>query len=336
MISFHALKRSLVEALVQFLWDQWVSIGMAGAARFRPVPFAVDPEALLLATSRFGLEDARLFGEALDWLAANGRLLCGQKLKSMHLRSDLGETRVLGAMGRHLAAEGADGPLKLLMPAPDASPAPGLSEWFGESAFELRGQSLRPDPREPEAFLFKMRSFFGVNARAEVFAWLLLAGRSGHPAGIARETGWGAKTVQVVLNEMAGSGLVHLSKGEREKRFRIDPGRWQFVLPPGRRPAWWSQAPFYEACRGLLDLLGELEAMDGSSAAALSVKIREHGPGLVRAFDLAKQPGRFEGISLRRGEELVESVRKETARLVEAILDRDALLAPGFPEEQEL
>ncbi|MBP6782925.1 MAG: hypothetical protein KA152_04005 [Verrucomicrobiales bacterium] len=111
------------------------------------------------------------------------------------------------------------------------SPSPPLSEWFGESAFELRGQSRRPDPGESEAFLFKMRSFFGINARAGIFTWLLLAERSGHPAAIARETGWGAKTVQVVLNEMSESGLVFVTEGEWERQFRINQDEWKFLLP---------------------------------------------------------------------------------------------------------
>lgn len=329
MTSFHELKRSLNESLVQFLWDQWVSIGLAGAGRSHPVPHAVDPEALLLATSRFGLEDARLFGEALDWLAINGRLLCGQKLKSMHLRSGLGESRALQAMSRHLAARGADGPLKLLAVESGPASPPDLSEWFGDSDFELRGQSFRPDPAAPEAFLFKMRSFFGINARAEVFTWLLLESRAGHPAWIARETGWGPKTVQVVLNEMAESGLVHLSEGEREKRFRIEVDHWQFVLPPGRRPVWWSQAPFYEACHGLIHLLDELDKIPAASDAAKAVKIRELRPKVTNGFVLAKQPGRFDALAHLRGEELVDALNSETKRLVADITDRRALLAPG-------
>lgn len=330
MTSFHELKRSLSESLVQFLWDQWVSIGLAGAGRSRPVPHVVDPEALLLATSRFGLEDARLFGEALDWLAINGRLICGQKLKSMHLRSGLGESRALWAMGRHLAERGVGGPLKLLAVASGPASPPDFSEWFGDSAFDLRGQSFRPDPAAPEAFLFKMRSFFGINARAEVFAWLLLEGRAGHPAWIARETGWGAKTVQVVLNEMAESGLVHLSEGEREKRFRIDAEHWQFVLPAGRRPVWWSQAPFYEACQGLIHLLDELDKTSAASDAAKAVKIRELRPKVAKGFVLAKQPGRFDALVHLRGEELVHAVKNETTRLIDDLTDREALLAPGF------
>ncbi len=329
MTSFHELKRSLGEALVQFLWDQWVSIGVAGATRFRPVPFVVDPEALLLATSRFGLGDARLFGEVLDWLATNGRLLCAQRLKSMHLRSDLGEAGVLRAMDRHLAERAPGGPAKLLSFAASASPSPRLSEWFGESAFALRGQSLRPDPGKPEAFLFRMRSFFGISARAEVFAWLLLERRSGHPALIARETGWGARTVQTVLNEMAESGLVFVSEGEREKRFRIEHDDWRALLPAGGRPVWWSQTPFYEACAGLDRLLGELERASSASDAAKAVSIRGLRPGIANGFALAKQPGRFDALAHLRGAALVEAVKDGTRRLIEDLADRDALVAPG-------
>lgn len=331
MTSFHELKHSLSEALVQFLWDQWVSIGMAGAGRSGPVPFVVDPEALLLATSRFGVKDARLFGEALDWLAMNGKLLCAQKLKSMHLSSDLGDSRVLGAMELHLSARGVGGPLKLLTVASGSSAPPDLSEWFGDSSFDLRGQSLRPDPREPEAFLFKMRSFFGINARAEVFTWLLLAGRSGHPAWIARETGWGAKTVQVVLNEMAESGLVHLSEGEREKRFRIEVDHWRFVLPPRQIPAWWNQLPFFQACFELSRLLDELDQMPDASDAAKAVKIRELHPKLMNRFVLAKQAERFDTLVHLRGVELVEAMKSATVNLITDISDRVGMTRSEVP-----
>ncbi len=326
MNSFHELQRSLSEALIQFLWDQWVSIGVGGATRSRPVPFAVDPEALLLATTRFGLGDARLFGEALDWLVVNGKLLGAQRLKSLHLGSGLGDVRVLRAMDRHMEELVPGKPSKLLAFAATTSAAPLLSEWFGKSAFELRELSRRPNPEEPEAFLFKMRSFFGINARAETFSWLLLAGRAGHPAGIARETGWGAKTIQVVLNEMSESGLVLLTEGEREKRFRIHPDHWTFLLPKGRRPVWWCQAPFYEACFGLVRLLEGLETGASLSEAAKAVKIRGRLPGIQKGFALANQSGRLEVPSSLRGGELVEALHQETFRLIQDIEDRGKLI----------
>jgi len=330
MTSFHELKRSLSEALVQLLWDQWVSIGVAGATRSRPVPFVVDPEALLLATTWFGLGDARLFGETLDWLAGNGKLLGAQRLKSLHRGGELGDSRVLGAMVRHLGEHAPGHQARALRLAASASPEiPDLSKWFGDSAFEPRGHAFRPDPGAPEAFLFKMRSFFGLNARAEIFSWLVLERDSGHPARIARETGWLGKTVQVVLNEMAESGLVFVSEGEREKQFRIDPETWRFLLPKGDRPAWFCQHPFYAACHRLAQLLDELSASDEASDAARAVKIRKILPAVSRDFGRAKQPVRFEIADRLRGAELVDAFQAEAARLVEEIGDRFALLPRG-------
>jgi hypothetical protein len=330
MILFQELKRLLSEALVQFLWDQWVSIGVAGGTRACPVPFVVDPEALVLATSRFAKEDPRLFGEALDWMAVNGRLLSAQRLKSMCQRSTFGEIRVLAAMDGHLKAHASGSGAKLLGFASALESRASLDEWFGGSAFAPRGHSRRPDPVEREAFLFRMRSFFGINARAEIFSWLLLEGRPGHPAVIGRETDWGAKTVQVVLNEMAESGLVFLTEGEREKKFRIDVEQWKAFFAKGPRPRWWSQAPFYEACFGLMQMLGELEAVEESSDSAKAIKIRASGAKLMNRFVLAKQPGRFEEILHLRGRDLVDEVHDETRRLVDDLSNREALLMPGY------
>ena len=47
----------LQEAVVDLLWDQWVALGLAGRPSGKKVPFVVDPEALLLATMRFGTGD---------------------------------------------------------------------------------------------------------------------------------------------------------------------------------------------------------------------------------------------------------------------------------------
>ena len=330
MVSFQELKRSLSEALVQFLWDQWVSIGLAGGARACSVPFVVDPEALLLATSRFAKDDPRLFGEALDWLVVNGKLLSAQRLKSMYLRSTFGEIRVLAAMDQYLKENASGSGVKLLGFASALESHASLDEWFGDSTFTSRGHSRRPAPFEGEAFLFRMRSFFGINARAEVFSWLLLEGRPGHPALIGRETEWGAKTVQVVLNEMAESGLVFLAEGEREKNFRVDVEAWKVFFANGPRPRWWSQAPFYEACFKLTQMLEELDAVEESSDSAKAIKIRSSASGLTAQFVLAKQAGRFEEVLHRRGAELVVEVRNETLRLISDLSSREALLTPGY------
>ena len=65
---------------------------------------------------------------------------------------------------------------------------------------DLRGMSQPPDPRARENLLFTLRALLGVNARAEIMTWLLTHD-SGHPAAIARDTGYFSKSAQQTLNQ---------------------------------------------------------------------------------------------------------------------------------------
>ncbi|HLP03388.1 MAG TPA: helix-turn-helix domain-containing protein [Opitutaceae bacterium] len=68
-----------------------------------------------------------------------------------------------------------------------------------------------------------------MQSRAEVLAWLL-AHESGHPAQIARETGYFRGSVQNVLNELEISGHVYAARDGREKRFVAPRDDWRFLL----------------------------------------------------------------------------------------------------------
>jgi hypothetical protein len=69
--------------MVDLLWHQWSSIGVAGYPRLGD-DWIVDPEALLLATTRFGRHDSRLMDESIDWLAKFGRRISLQRLQGLH------------------------------------------------------------------------------------------------------------------------------------------------------------------------------------------------------------------------------------------------------------
>ena len=90
--------------------------------------------------------------------------------------------------------------------------------------------SQSPDPRSRGNLLFALRALFGVNARAEIMAWLL-SHDSGHPAAIARSTGYFSKSIQQTLNEMEESGQVISVRQGREKMFRVRAQDWRFLAP---------------------------------------------------------------------------------------------------------
>lgn len=249
-ISFPDTRQHLDELAVNFLWRQWSAIGVAGGARSGDA-WMIDPEALVLATSRFGRHDPRLMDESLDWLARNGRRINVLRLRSLDEEwPGIADGRVLAAMAGILGKQsvlrkwrGIGQPA-----AADAAPEPlffsskgGYLPVFGDpdpvfkaagllrGPVEHRGMSKAPDARMPGNLIFLLRALFGVNARAEIFAWLLVHG-NGNPAAIARDTGYFIKSVQLTLNELEESCQILSSRRGREKIYRVIADSWHFLL----------------------------------------------------------------------------------------------------------
>ena len=311
--SFQNSLSHLTERMVDLLWRQWSSIGVAGQARTGD-DWIIDPEALLLATTRFGRHDSRLMDESIDWLVKFGRRISLQRLQGLHRNwPGVADPRVLAAIaeviGQHVAhrkwrviAEPADenalkAPESLFLRSDDAPAA-----HFGEAEpvfakhgllrgkLEHRGMSQPPDPRARENLLFTLRALLGVNARAEIMAWLLTHD-SGHPAAIARSTGYFSKSIQQTLNEMEDSAQVISVRHGREKHFRVRAKDWHFLLPPpadeqGAFPRWVDWMPLFAAITRFAETLA-LPGIDEKSERFQAIKLREAldeaMPALVRA-----------------------------------------------------
>jgi hypothetical protein len=154
--------------------------------------------------------------------------------------------------------------------------------------------SQRPAPYKPETFLFKLRALFGRQSRAEVIAWLL-SHESGHPAEVARDTGYFPRSIQVVLNELEFSGHVQVMKSGREKRFALRQTEWLFLLTwspplPDPFPRWANWPAFFQY---LWRVHGWLEQhdIDHGSIPLLATELRK----AIDIASLAKTglPARF-------------------------------------------
>jgi hypothetical protein len=326
--------------MVDLLWHQWSSIGVAGYPRPGD-DWIIDPEALLLATTRFGRHDSRLMDESIDWLSQFGRRISLQRLQGLN-RSwpGVADSRVLAAIAEVLGQQVAHRKWRVIAdPAPEASEpesfflhhdgTPGILIGEAEPVFakhgllrgklELRGMSQAPPPRARENMIFILRALLGVNARAEILAWLLTHD-SGHPAAIARSTGYFSKSIQQILNEMEESGQVLSVRHGREKHFRVRAANWQFLLPPptdgqSAFPRWVDWMPLFAAITRFAETLA-LPGIDDKSEHFQSIKLREAldeaMPALVRA-----------GVS----HELRSSRDQRGADLIQSLLaDLDSLL----------
>jgi len=328
-VSLRTSRDEFTERIVSDLWGEWSAFGVAGYARSSH-SWVIDPEALLLLTTRFGRYDARLFDEVCDWLRGNGHALSVQRLRHLMKAHPCGEPTVLAAMTERLAEESSHAKWKTirrLVTAPegvDPRPLFPSSEFFGEAEpvfrrwgwlrgpVEFRGMSQAPQPDQPATFLFKLRALFGNQARAEVVAWLL-AHERGHPAEIARQTGYFRRSIQLVLNELAASGHVRVLRMGREKHFFVRHAEWRFLLTwPNAKvfPRWVCWAPLFQAITIFHEALS-IPGLEDRSERVQAMQLREaldEGLPSLAAADLAH---RFESIRGQKGGEFIRSLLAE-------------------------
>jgi hypothetical protein len=333
-ISFPDTKRHLDDLAVNFLWRQWSSIGVAGGARSGDA-WMIDPEALVLATSRYGRHDPRLMDESLDWLVRYGRRINVLRLQSLHKEwPGIADTRVLAAIAGTLAKQSVLRKWKDVgKPAePEAEPEPlffsatgGYLPVFGEpdpafkaagllrSPVEHRGMSKPPDARARGNLIFLLRAFFGVNARAEIFAWLLVHG-SGNPTAIARDTGYFFKSVQLTLNEMEESCQILSSRQGREKIYRVIADDWHFLLTPHASPTdqrvfpvWLDWMPIFAILTRLAETFS-LPGLDSKSESFQAIKFRDALDSLKPAIDRVAVTHGWRTTTDLRGADLIQTL----------------------------
>ncbi len=304
--SLRKSREDILEVTLALLWRQWTLLGVPGQLleKAENSPSVIDPEALLLATSRLGRFDPRLLAEALNWLKAFGKFISIQRLKTLHQLNPHKEPRELAAIASTLqessrqakwraiedlatlsaggeslyrSAEGTDFPR-------GGTPDPHFAKFGlframpkGVSKFskaDLEASMARHIVQHPELFLIKLRALFGVNARAEIIA-ALLTRSSSHPAELALHIGYLARSIQDTLNEMTLSGLLasHRAAGSREKHFSLRPSDWTFLItwPEPRFPVWIDWAALYAL---LQDIIATLYSDEIREASPLMTALR--------------------------------------------------------------
>jgi len=338
--SFQSSKDRLLGRLLDFLWHQWSSLGVAGQ-RWAEDDRIVDPEALLLITTRFGRYDSRLLNEVIDWLSSNGKRINLQRLGRLNDEWPVADMRVLAAISQELASQSMmrkwltlaaglpeDPEPEPLFIHPDGSvlavlgkPDPNfLRHGLLRDPVELRRMSQPPDPGRATNLLCCLRALFGVNSRAEIIAWLLTH-ESGHPAAIARDTGYFSKTVQLTLNEMEDSGHIRSHRDRREKHFWLKPGAWDFLIllsQPHGFPRWVDWMPVFSAVTTFIDALAA-PGLDDAPEQVQSIQLRQ---ALDAAMPALSRAGLAESLTATRkltGSQLIAAIYDDLEKLEHTI-----------------
>jgi hypothetical protein len=286
---------TLTERLLAFLWRQWVQIGVRASFEEKDRDgWIVDPEALWLLTASIGREDPRLFDAATDWVVANSSFVNIPRLKSLVHLYGFESVRAVAAMAARVRLNNKR--LKwsfsgLQMPEipqplfPRGSPsaetsAENCDEVFREFGFlrgvmELRGMARQFNYTMPECALLRLRALAGLNARAEIYAYLCTHS-GGHPSGIARETGYSQRNIQDTITDMSAAHIV--ISGQlvgRKKRYMINKSNWGTLLHnPADPPRWMTWPPLFRALEILWTECRRLGEKEGSPLF-LSGRLRE-------------------------------------------------------------
>jgi len=277
--------------LLELLWKQWTTLGVSGSSATESTVL-LDPEALLLLSTEVARLDPRLFDEVLDWLQNHGDAINLQRVTRLQKEFGLGNRRVLAAIATRLARQsahhkwkakaqaGASAAVEPLFPGegnfgePDAD---FLAHGWTRGPVECRGLGVRPDVRQAANLMIKLRGLFGLQSRAEVFAWLLTH-ESGHPARIARHCGYFRRSVQLTLNELEHSGHVRSFRRSREKHFAINHADWRFLITwelPAGFPRWLHWAAVFALLQAVHRHLDD-RSLDDRSADLQTIEWRKH------------------------------------------------------------
>lgn len=334
-----------LEAVLDLLWRQWCSLGVAGHSAPASRTHLIDPEALLLATASLGRHEPRLFDEALDWLGRYGSLINLQRLKNLQHGTGLGDENVLRGIADWIASKSAQPRWRALArrgrsseklqplfigiegPTPHDSDAIFLAHGLERSPFQPRGMSRAPNPTQPPNLMIALRALIGVSARVEVIL-CLAGGAAAHASEIARMTGYAPRTLQALLQEMTLSG--HLLTQEpttsstakvrrgANRRYHLQPTDWTFLTNGRALPQWFPWTALFSLVR---QAIAAIPATDEKARhpAVISSKLRNslatHGQalaagGLLPILDLRPEAP---------GEELLETLAKRLPAFIASV-----------------
>lgn len=318
--------QNLNDLLLKFLWKQWIQLGVQ--ASYQPQErdgWIIDPEALWLLTATVGREDARLFDIAMEWLVENAAFINIPRLKSILRQYNFQSGHVLAAMAAAIQTQNKR--LKWRFPEYENSETKEglfnrdlsentepetsrmdpvfLKHGFIRGPVQFRSLARRFNYTLPECALLRLRALVGLNARAEIYAYLCTH-PNGHPSGIARETGYSQKNIQDTITDMSAAHIVFSTQRMgRKKMYFINKTDWRTLLHnPESPPQWITWPPLFRALELIWMRCREMEKTE-QSPLFLSGQLRELADELVPLLEREENAIRLQPHALCSGTDYI-------------------------------
>ncbi len=289
----HEFRQEFQEAMLDLLWQQWSTLGVAGYGTYTESQ-VLDPEALLLFTATIARFDQRLFDEVLEWLILNEHIINVQRLRTMLKKEKFQSPAVVAAMAMLLRSLKAGTkwkkvaelatlePVESLFYLKDGKPLPVFTahdEVFEScglrrNRFEKRGNAQLFSAGTASTLLLQLRSLWGLNCRAETMLFLLAHG-NGAITTIAERGYFSWRSIQEALSDISHSGVVTHSKPKKGRIYYLAVEQWKTILLSDceKEIKWIPWPPlfrFFERIRSLL----QDEQLCTLSTAAQAVELK--------------------------------------------------------------
>jgi hypothetical protein len=289
-MSPRRFRNCLHEALLELHWRQWCALGVPGQVEPEE-HWVIDLEALAVSTFGVGAGDRRLLKLARQWLVVNRVSVNTARLK--RIGDEFKAARLLSAT--ELSA--------LLRSVCGNAPR----------AFAGRLKLARLVVSQPVLLQLQLRALFGMDARADVFGYLLF-NDSGNSSSIARSLRLHQKSAYRVLERWSAAGVVQRTRGG----YALEPE----AIPPSIRDAawggvkWLNWASVYRALDRLYVALALAHTDDAYVASSLFRDVQPEAEAIARTLDVrlpspARHPGAtyFEPFAAAAGDILARLLR---------------------------
>jgi hypothetical protein len=224
--------RRLSEAAADVSWRQWSVVGSMPSVAGKPRAAAIiDPEALVLLSLALRDYERRLWDVLTWWAKAGARLLSVQRFKKLMAEYPQPIRERAREFAWYATRRGGDGRWRSLVGTNGGEPQgprPRAGKDFGG----------RPELIEPPALMFRLRSGFGVGAKADLLGFLLgVEGRWSSIRDIAEATHYTPRALSTAANDMAAARILQASRN-RPVEYRSEPKAWAQLLDTVFFPTW--------------------------------------------------------------------------------------------------
>lgn len=262
---------SLRDALADRIAAGWIALG--GQLEGAPEMSVVDLEALVAVTSRMSsVIDARTRDVALDWCVRYGEFVSSVRLA--RVAGELDSSDQVVEFAAWVAASG--GPRWSI--AGDRRAEPG----------DVRNRVLVTDLQAAARLVWRLRAAFGVSARADILAAILVSDPRSSISDLSRRTRYAKRSVAVAVEALALGGLVEVERIGRVDRVRLAPDSLVRAWGPGPRQI--SPMDVVSRWRVAVAVVSVLAATESAPTAVAAIERRRSADALRSAIIAAELP----------------------------------------------